>query len=134
MRREELKAWAESLKPGDKVVQTEFWDERPVDILTVERLTKTGRVVTNKGTYHMTSEWSRSYRGYGSAKGTIIPATAENMEEAKKYKKEEDEKRKIARTISEAKSIAYNLRYGGIDMTYSLAKELIELVRREVKK
>lgn len=134
MEREELRAWAENLKPGDKVVKTRYWDETPVEVLTVERLTKTGRVVTNKGTYHMTGEWASCYKGYGSAEGTIIPATPENITAAEKYAKEEAERKRIARTISEAKTIAYSLRYGGIEMTYSLAQKLIELVRQEASK
>lgn len=130
MTREEKRAWALSLKPGDKVVKTKYWNETPVDVLTVERLTKTGRVVTNKGTYHMSSEWDSTYKGYGNAEGTIIPATPENIQRAEEYYREEEENKKKRSVISKALEAAYDLRYGKREMTYEIAVELLELLER----
>lgn len=130
MTREEKREWALSLKPGDKVVKTKYWDETPVEVLTVERLTKTGRVVTNKGTYHMSSEWDRSYKGYGDAEGTIIPATPENIKMAEDYHREEEENKKKWSVIHKALEAAYDLRYGKREMTYEIAVELLELLER----
>lgn len=132
MKREEMKEWADGLKTGDKVVRTGWWDERPVEVLTVERLTKTGRVVTNKGTYAMISNWSSRYKGYGDAEGTIIPATTENIKLAEEYQREEEERKRTEATIRKAKGLAYKLYYGDIEMTYELARKIIQVVRGEI--
>lgn len=133
MTREETREWALSLKPGDKVVKTKYWDQTPVEVLTVERLTKTGRVVTNKGTYHMTSEWDHSYKGYGNAEGTIIPATEENIQKAEEYYKKDEEEKRRRMIIREAKEVAYNLWYGKTEMTYEIAVGILELIKRNKK-
>lgn len=127
MKKEELRAWAESLKPGDKVVKTLFWNDTPVDVLTVERLTKTGRVVTNQGTYHMTGEWASCYKGYGSAEGSIIPATPENISVAEEYKMMEQERIHKQNVIQKAENIVYNLFYNG--MSYEIALKIIALTK-----
>lgn len=130
MTREETREWALSLKPGDKVVKTKHWDETPVEVLIVERLTKTGMVVTNKGTYHMTSEWDRSYKGRGNAEGTIIPATEENIQKAEEYYRREEETKRRRSIINQAMEAAYNLRYGKTKMTYEIAVDLLEMMEK----
>lgn len=130
MTREETRAWALSLKPGDKVVKTKYWDKTPVDVLTVEKITKSGMVATNKGTYHMTSEWESDYKGRGNADGNIIPATPENIQMAEDYHREEEENKKKRSVIGKALEAAYDLRYGKREMTYEIAVELLELLER----
>lgn len=71
MTRAEWKAWAMSLKPGDKVI-VKGWHS--LEIATVRRITPTGRVNTDKGVFAQ-REWLDYYTGYGETSGELVPAT-----------------------------------------------------------
>ena len=78
MNREEWKAWAMALKPGDRVI-LKVWAE--VKVAIVKNVTPSGRVNTNQGVFYQDSCWEH-YRGYGKTNGTIEPATPELIAEA----------------------------------------------------
>lgn len=126
MTREEWKAWAMSLKPGDKVI-VKGWHS--LEIAIVKKVTPTGRVKTDKGDFFQ-KDWLDYYTGYGKTYGDLVPATPELIAEAEKQEREEQERRRKESVIREAKSLAYQLRYGEIDMPYEMAEELIALVEK----
>lgn len=126
MTREEWKVWAMSLKPGDRVI-VKGWHS--LEIATVKKVKPTGRVKTDKGDFAQ-KEWLDYYTGYGKTYGDLVPATPELIAEAEKQKWEEIEAKHRESVIREAKSLAYKLRYGEIDMPYEMAEELIALVEK----
>lgn len=126
MTRDEWKAWAMSLKPGDKVI-VKSWHS--LKIATVKKVTPTGRVKTDKGDFYQKDSLDY-YTGYGKTYGNLVPATPELIAEAEAKEREEQERRRKESVIREAKSLAYQLRYGEIDMPYELAEEMIALVKK----
>lgn len=119
LNREEWKAWAMSLKPGDKVI-VKGWNSK---------VTPTGRVKTDKGEFYQ-KDWFDYYTGYGKTYGDLVPATPELIAAAEAQERTEQEWRRKESVIREAKSLAYQLRYGEIDMPYEMAEELIALVEK----
>ena len=130
MKNEEMKDWAMSLRPGDKVVRTNYWVDSPEAVLTVVRITPTGRIVTDQGTY-MFREWSGRYVGYGAARNHIIPATPETIAVAEEFQRKEQERIHQQNVIAEAKRIVYNLFYDG--MSYDMALKIIALHKEKKK-
>lgn len=124
MTREEWRKWAESLKPGDKVI-VQVGGGR-LRIGTVKKVTPAGWVAVEKyGTYSQTLNFSR-YMERGGYK-EIVPFDAEIAEKAKMQEAEEqayEEKRKI---IRDAKIICDNWSSGRSSFTYELAKKIIAL-------
>ena len=123
MTREEWKAWAMSLEPGDRVIVKRWCS---LEVATVKKVTPSGRVNTDKGVFYQ-NNWSDYYKGYGKTRGDLVPATPELIAEAEKQKWEEIEKRHRESVIRKAKGLAYKLQYGEIDMPYDMAEELIAL-------
>lgn len=126
MKREEWKSWAMSLKPGDRAI-VKGWHS--LEIATVKMVTHSGRVNTDKGIFYQ-DKWFDHYKGYGKTRGDLVPATPKLIAEAEKQEREEQERRRRESVVREAKSLAYQLRYGEIDMPYELAKEMIALVKK----
>lgn len=126
MTRGEWKAWAMSLKPGDRAIVNGWYS---LEIATVKKVTPSGRVNTDKGVFYQ-DNWSDYYKGYGKTHGDLVPATPELIAEAEKQEREEQERRRRESVVREAKSLAYQLRYGEIDMPYELAEEMIALVKK----
>lgn len=126
MTRDEWKAWAMSLKPGDKAI-VKGWHS--LEIATVKKVTPSGRVNTSKGVFYQDNCWDH-YKGYGKTRGDLVPATPELIAEAEKQEREEQERQRRESVVREAKSLAYQLRYGEIDMPYDLAEEMIALVKK----
>lgn len=77
---EEWKAWAMSLKPGDKAI-VKYW--RGVDIAIVQKVTPSGRVNTSKGVFAL-NKYGDWYEGYGKTSGYLFPATPELIAEAER--------------------------------------------------
>lgn len=127
---EELKAWAMSLKPGDKAI-VKYW--RGVDIAIVQKVTPSGRVNTNKGVFAL-SKWGDWYEGYGKTSGYLYPATPELIAEAERQEREREEEYRRNAVLRKAIDTAYKLRYGEIRMTYDLAVDLIALVEKHAGK
>lgn len=125
MTREEWKAWAMSLKPGDKVIVKVGYT---LEIANVESITENGKIKTNLGDFAL--GLFGMYTGCGKTYGCLYPANQELIAEAERQEREEQERRRKASVISEAKSLAYMLRYGEIDMPYEMAEELIALVKK----
>lgn len=126
MTREEWKAWAMSLKPGDKAI-VKGWHS--LEIATVRRITPTGRVNTDKGVFAQ-REWLDYYTGYGETSGELVPATPELIAEAERQEQVEQERRRRESVIRKAKNLADKLRCGEINMPYEMAEELIALVKK----
>lgn len=126
MTREEWKAWAMSLKPGDKVI-VKGWHS--LEIATVQKVTPSGRVNTDKGVFSQ-KEWLDYYTGYGKTYGDLAPAIPELIAEAEKQERKEQERRRRESVIREAKNLADKLRCGEIDMPYQMAEELVALVEK----
>lgn len=122
--REEWRKWAESLKPGDKVI-VQVGGGR-LRIGTVKKVTPSGWVVVEKyGTYSQTSYFSR-YMERGGYK-EIIPFDAELAEKAKKQEEEEQAYEEKRKTIRDAKIICDNWASERKPITYELAKKIIAL-------
>lgn len=129
MTREEWTAWGNSLKSGDKVIVKYVIDIR---IDTVKKITPAGWIVTeNSGTYSQ-SRWSYGYEKRGGY-GNIIPITKELEEQALQEMEKKEKRKKIERTISAAKGVAYDWCYRRREMNYALACKILELVGEEVK-
>lgn len=126
MTREEWKAWAMSLKPGDRVIVTGW---HSLEIATVKKVTPSGRVNTDKGVFAQ-KEWLDYYTGYGKTYGDLAPATPELIAEAEKQERGEQERRRRESVIREAKNLADKLRCGEIGMPYQMAEELVALVKK----
>lgn len=126
MTREEWKAWAMSLKPGDRVIAKGWYS---LEIATVQKVTPSGRVNTDKGVFAQKG-WLDHYTGYGDTSGDLVPATPELIAEAEKQEREEQERRRRESVIRNAKDLAYKLKYSEIDIPYQMAEELIALVKK----
>ncbi len=112
-----------SLYPGDKVIVGTFTRLIPE---TVKKVTSAGWVVTsNSGAYGQT-KWSDRYTQRGGY-NEIFPFTEELWGKAIEQEKEREQKAKIARTITKAKMVAYNWRYGENAVDYELAKKILAL-------
>lgn len=85
MTREEWKAWAMSLKTGDRVI-VKYWNS--LQIATVEKVTPTGRIKTDLGVFYQ-DNCTDSYTGYGKTYGDLAPATPDLIAEAEKQEKED---------------------------------------------
>ena len=129
MNREEWKAWAMALKPGDRVI-LKVWAE--VKVAIVKNVTPSGRVNTNQGVFYQDSCWEH-YRGYGKTNGTIEPATPELIAEAEKQKLERQERQRKASVIREAEQFARRLTCG-YRISYEMAEELIALAKKYEEK
>lgn len=126
---EKMKAWADSLKPGDKVVIKLFGQRGCIDVATVKYFTPTGRVVTDKGTYFQ-SKYSGNYKGYGEAIGCIVPATPESIAEAERNKAKEEQDKKDREAIRTAGTIAWKIWRDEINLSADMARELIALHKK----
>lgn len=127
MTREEWRKWAESLKPGDKVIVEAGSMLR---IGTVKKVTPTCWVVVEKyGTYSQTPYFS-TYRERGGYK-EIIPFDEVLAEKAKKQEEEEQAYEERRKTILDAKIICGNWASGRITIPYDIAKKIIELANKK---
>lgn len=126
---EEMKNWASKLRPEDKVVLKLFGPRGCIDVLTVKKLTPTGRVVTDKGTYGF-SKYSGYYKGYGEAIGVIVPATSESIAEAEHNKVKEERERKDCEDIRTACTIGWKIWREEVHLTPIMARELIDLYKK----
>lgn len=123
MTREELRKWAESLMPGDKVIV------KSGDVLrigTVEKVTPACWVVVEKyGTYSQTKYYSTYFQRGGYKE--IIPLDSELAEEAKKQEEEAQACEEKRKTILIAKTISGNWASGRAPISYGLAKKIIAM-------
>lgn len=126
MTRDEWKAWAMSLKPGDKVI-VKYWNS--LKIATVKKVTPSGRLNTDLGIFAQ-REWLDYYTGYGKTRGALTPATPDLIAEVEKQEREEQERRRKEAVVREAKGLAYQIWYGEVAVPYQMAKELIALVKK----
>ena len=126
MTREEWKAWAMSLKPGDRVV-VKHWNG--LDIATVVKITPSGRINTDQGVFYQDNCFDH-YQGYGKTCGDLVPVTPDLIAEAERQKWEEIEAKHRKSVIQEAWWIVQKLNCGEIDMPYDMAEELIALVKK----
>lgn len=126
---DEMKEWAGKLKPGDKVVLELLGPRGCIDVLEVERITPTGRIVTNKGTYGQ-SKYSGYYKGYGEAIGVIVPAINENVLKAERNKAKEEKEMKDREAVRTAGTIAWKIWREDIKLTPDMAMELISLWKK----
>lgn len=128
--KEEWAAWANSLKPGDKVI-VEAWGTIVVD--AVRRVTPSGWVVTeNYGTYSQ-SKYADKYSQRGGYYG-IVPITEELEKRALEEMAEREKKRKIERAIRAAKSVTYEWSCGKREIDFNLAIKILELSGEEFEK
>lgn len=124
MTREELRKWAESLRPGDKVIVKDRGGEIRIGI--VKKVTPACWVVVEKyGTFSQTQYFSRYLQRGGFAE--IIPFDAELAEKAKNQEEEERQKKEMQHVISAAKQIAYDWAFNKRYVSYELAKKIIAL-------
>lgn len=123
MNRQEWKDWATSLKPGDKVIVSK-WNVVALDY--VKKVTPKGWVVTEKsGTYCQTEYCDRYLKRGGGDE--IVPWSMELEQQAIVHEKALELERLRNRTISMAKSIAYDWAYSKKHVSYELAQKIIEL-------
>lgn len=124
MTREEWKEWALSLEPGDTVV-IERWGPTYMKA-TVQKITPTGRVNTDKGVFAM-NEWSGTYCGYGKTNGHLMKPTTELLEKAEKYEKEEADRKRKQEAINKAQKFAWELYVASRNMDYATAEKLLRV-------
>lgn len=137
MTSEELKDWAASLKPGDKVIQFGgYFDELTNRIETVRRITPLGNVVTEYGKYRITNWTSKGLVGFGKTDGLIVPyGEIENMPESirksmiRRFEKDE----KVRKIIYEAKQFCADIAHGKIEISKYDARELLMFKRYMTK-
>lgn len=123
MTREEILAWAKSLKPGDVVIWSDCGQYRK---LTVQKVTTTGIVKTNGYMSFAQTSWRDDLSGRGKTSGKIIPATDELLAEVEKQQKERENLNRIRRTIQAAKT-RMRLIY---DISYEFAVDFLELCEK----
>ena len=116
MNRQEWKAWAQTLNPGDKVI-LDRWGELTVAV--VEKVTNCGWIRTNKGVFSQRSygEWFYERGGYA----TIVPTTPEALKEAEEWDEIKRIKKKNEETIRKAKGIMYDLARSEIKANFAEA-------------
>lgn len=123
MTREEWKEWALSLKPGDTVV-IERWGPTYMRA-TVQKITPTGRVNTDKGVFYQSSlGW---YEGYGTNRGYLLKPTPELLEKAKLCEAEEMEQRRKKEAINKAVKFVSDLNTNRWNIGYDKAKKILKL-------
>lgn len=124
--REEWIEWAKSLKPGDKVI-TCRWGRLSVEC--VKRVTPKMWIVTDKDKTFYQGQWDTRFVQRGGY-GDLLPWSEELQKKAEEQEAERQREEQERRTISDAKSICYELLYhkNGREMTLDLAKKIIELV------
>lgn len=126
--REQWKDWAINLKAGEHVVIKSFGVVVPA---VVQRITPGGKVRTNKGLFAQLKycDW---YRGVGTS-GFLEPATPEMWAQAVQDEEKRAEAKKQYDRIQKAKSIAYRLCYGPLEINQELAQILIEYAEKAKK-
>ena len=125
--REKMSNWVKSLKPGDEVIFYGFMD-RPEKVLTVSKVTPSGIVRTNGGSFKQASYGSSVFR-YGGGFGSILPYTEETAKKAREHEgavKAEENKQKLIRY---AKVVCYDLCYGKREMTTDIAWAILDIVK-----
>lgn len=127
MNRDQWAVWANSLKPGDKVI---IQSGSSVFLDVVKKLTPTGWIVTQKhGTYSQ-SRWCDRYSERGGYKD-VLPWTEDLEAKAKKQEEEYLREQEISRIIQIAKNVAYDWAYSKREVDYELAQKILALA--EVK-
>ena len=127
-KRSEVETWISELKPGDSVVLN--GSSGPSDILRVEKVTPTGIVRTNRGSYKL-SKWSERVVIYGEGWGHISPVTEELRQEVTKKIEKEQENRRRTEVIRTVRSQLRSLLSGNTVLTYELAARLQEVLNNE---
>lgn len=130
MNKEETKAWVNTLKPGDKVIYYGAWNCAPAAILFVKKVTPTGIVRTENGSYKVGNYGNRC-AAQGSGYGYIGPYTEADASAAKKHVAEVEEQRRQERLIRAAKIACHDLCCGKIQMTAEMAEAILTLVKGE---
>ena len=125
-KKEEADAWVASLIPGDKVLYIGFAGKYE-DILEVQKVTPSGIVRTNKGSFKR-PEWSASAIGYGRDTGYIVPATDDGIQQATEYINAKIAERMKNETIRSAKTLCYSVYAGAINISYDDAAKIIALL------
>lgn len=130
MTRAEMQEWALSLKPGDTVIWQGGGFHGEVSVLTVQKVTPSGIVRTDKGDFKQNS-YLDDIAGRGSIWGAIVPATPELLARAKAGDEKRAEEKRVRAVIAQARDKIYDLSYGRIELTYDLAVKLLELLGDE---
>lgn len=125
--REEMLAWAKSLKPGDKVIYRECWDSGNLSVLEVAKVTPAGWVKTTDGLTFAQNSWSSGIEKRSRYDGgEIVPVTDELLQKFQQQEAERAEKERKRSTIVKAKDILRAELEASRDMTYERAVKIIE--------
>jgi hypothetical protein len=122
MTRNEWKSWAESLKPGDKVIVTGLKYTR---VAAVEKITPAGWVRTDKGVFNQ-RDCDGEYHERGGYR-LIEPCTEELLKEAEEQEREERARKSREITILNAKRTLNRLSYSCI--SYDFAVRFLSLYK-----
>lgn len=132
MKREEMLAWAKSLKPGDNVILDKSFlsANDNIFVLEVDRVTPAGWVKTTDGETFSLTGWS----GYLEARGRrskwrIKPATSSLLEEASRQEAEREEEKRKQKTIVDAEIALKNEYMKSCKMTYDRAVKILEFFK-----
>ena len=125
-KREEMLAWAKSLKPGDKVVYiSSGFPENNLSILEVAKVTPAGWIKTTNEMTFAQNSWDSSIKKRGTGWGEIVPVTDELL---KKIQQQDAERAEIAlreKTISKAREIILREWGKSNRLTYDRAVKII---------
>lgn len=116
----EVKDFVFGCKPGDKVVV----DFVRLTLATVKKITPSGWLVTDKGTFCL-NKYAPIYLKRGGCGKLVFPCTIEQYKEAEENDRKELECKRKERAVYEARTIMNNLSYGD-KVTYAFAQKFLE--------
>ena len=134
MEREETEKWVQSLKPGDIVVNLCGWGNQDVTVATVKKVTPSGIVRTDKGSFKQSNWGSGAVISYGGLSGKIAPATEDLLAEARKQDAERAEAHRKQRTIHKAQRLVRELYEKSSEMTFEDAVKVIHFIEEVLQK
>ena len=131
MTHEEAVAWVKSLKPGDKVIGYN-WPNSPCRIITVTKVTPSGIVRTDFGSYKV-AQYGITCGSFGEG-GYAIKIGAYNDEDAAaalRYMEQMKEARRRNDTVRRAKVIGYAWYCGNKPLSYEQAEAILKLAESD---
>lgn len=130
--REDGIAWAQSLKPGDKVFLADKYRKDKLErVLMVKKVTPSGIVRTKEGMdfkqdTHFFSE-SFDVCGYGKTRGRIVPYTEERAKQYEAQRRRTEQEQEEMQLIMTAQSICRSFCENRRWMAVETARKIIEI-------
>lgn len=125
--------WIAEIAPGDEVIHKGGWNNKPVGVLRVTKVTPSGIIRTEEKLSFQQVRWTTRFwvKGIADTHGEIVPYDDTLANEAREYQARIAAENMKKAKLNKAKTLCYELAYGKRQMTLALAETIIAACEKE---